>query len=317
MTALIREPGVYEVSEEDYHADPVIEPSFSNSIGKILLRATPRHAWHAHPRLNPDHAPREEAKFDTGKAAHSLLLRDERAFAVIEADDWRTKAAKEAREAARAEGKLPLLAKHWAGVTAMAAAARAQLAEHEVADVAFVNGAPERTLVWREGETWCRCRLDWKPDAGRIFLDYKSTEASAKPESWARHQLYTLGFDFQCALYRRAIRAVLGIRDPAFEFVVQECAPPYALSVVGVPPSAIDLADRMVDEALELWRWCLAEDRWPGYPNRTIYQEPPAWYEARWLEYEAGKALVREKAGDKALFEMMMQWQAPLRGMAE
>lgn len=305
----ISEPGVYDLSESDYHADPVVAPSLSASIAKVLLGKSPRHAWYAHPRLNPAKAEDNRAMFDLGKAAHALVLGEERQFAIIDADDWRTKAAKEARDAAYAAGKTPLLAEQWGRVAAMADASRAQLAAHADARHAFTNGKPDATLVWQEGETWCRCRLDWLPNRGRIFYDLKSTE-SANPETWSR-QLYALGYDIQAAFYRRAIRAVLGIEDPAFEFVVQEVQPPYALSVIGLPPGAVDMADRKVDAALDLWRWCLSNDKWPGYPARTCYAEIPAWAEAQWLDREARDNLTRE-AGDQALFQQLIDWQRPL-----
>ena len=302
----IDRPGVYEISEADYHADPCFEPSFSSSVGKQMLSHSPRHAWFKHPQLNPDWQPDNRATFDLGKAAHALLLGEARDFAIIDAADWRTKAAKEERDTAYADGRTPILAEQWQRVQAMAAAARAQLAVHEDARDAFTNGKPDMTLIWQEGTTWCRSRLDWLPDKGRVFYDYKSTGESAHPDAW-RRQAYTLGFDFQCALYRRAIRAVLEINDPVFEFVVQESEPPYALCVIGLPPAALDMADRKVDAALEWWRWCLDNDSWPGYPSRTCYVDPPPWMETQWLERETRDAVLRER-DDQALFKLAMDW---------
>jgi len=306
----IDKPGLYEISETDYHADPCFEPSFSASIGKEMLARSPRHAWTKHPRLNPDWQPDNRAMFDLGKAAHALLLGEARDFAVIDAEDWRTKAAKEERDLAYAAGLTPLLAGQWAQVQEMAMAARAQLAVHEDAKDAFTYGKPDMTLVWQEGDTWCRSRLDWLPNKGRKFPEFKSTGESAHPDAWTR-QLFNLGYDFQSALYRRGIRAVLGIEDPIFEFIVQETEPPYALSVIGLPPAVLDMAERKVDAALEWWRWCLESDTWPGYPRKTCYVDMPAYIEAQWLEREAREAQMREK-GNEALFKLAMSWQQPL-----
>src|SRR5262245_291549 len=157
-------PGVYDLSSEDYHRDPCPEPSLSSSIAKLLVNSTPLHAWTAHPRLNPDFIRDEAEKFDIGKACHSLILHNVQSFEIIDAEDWRTKEARAKRDAARNAGKIPLLTEQWVRVAAMAHAARIQLNRHREASDAFTNGTPEQTLIWREGPTWCRSRLDWRPN---------------------------------------------------------------------------------------------------------------------------------------------------------
>lgn len=311
---VIDRPGLYEIPEDVYHSDPVIEPSLSASLAKVLLSKSPRHAWTESRRLNPYFEPTNKAAFDLGHACHAMLLGSHEEFAVIEASDWRTKAAKEAREDAYNAGKVPLLAKHWAEVEEMINAARAQLAVHEDCRDPFVNGKPEQTLVWQDGGVWCRCRLDWLPNAGNVFIDYKSTSASAHPDAFQR-TVYQLGYDVQAAFYRRGIRSVLKISDPIFWFIVQETEEPYALSVIGLTPAATDFADRKIDKALQWWRWCLDHDTWPGYPNRTAYIDPPAWVEKQQLEEEMRDQMTRE-AGNQELFKRALDWQRPLTGDA-
>lgn len=104
-------PGIHlDIAAADYFADPCPSPSFTQSIGKLLIDRSPAHARLAHPRLNPDFDPDDATKYDIGNIAHRLLIGRGKELAVIEADDWRTKAAKEAREQAAAEGKLGVLA---------------------------------------------------------------------------------------------------------------------------------------------------------------------------------------------------------------
>lgn len=313
----IQKPGVYALTAEEYHADPVAEPSLSSSICKILLERSPRHAWLAHPRLNPHCEPIRKMQFDLGAAAHAVLLEGAAGLAVIEAEDYKTKSAREARDAAYAAGKIPVLARQADEVEAMVWAARRQLAAHSEAREAFdpALGKPEQTLVWREGDVWCRARLDWLPAGGNVFFDYKTTGASANPEQWGQRQLFDTGCDIQAAFYRRGIKAALGIEGAHFRFVVQETEPPYALSVVSLTPAALDMADRKVAEAIALWRWCLKRNRWPGYPSRVCYVDPPPWHERRWLEREE-RALLASDAGED-LRRMMIEWQAPLSGVAE
>lgn len=316
MIKPITAPGVYDIPAEVYHADPCFEPSLSSGIAKTLLGKSPAHAKLAHPRLNPDHQPENAERFDLGSAAHALMLGDPQQFEVIDADDWRTKAAKEARDAAREAGRIPLLARQWDEVCAMVAAGRMQLAAHPEANEAFNPdlGASEQTLVWEEGGIWCRARLDWKPHAGNVFYDYKTTGGSADPAEWAR-TCFNVGTDIQAGFYRRGIAAVLGIENAHFRFVVQETSPPYALSVVELDPYACAIADRKADVAIRWWRWCMTTGHWPGFPARVAYIEMPPWEDRRWTEREEREQLA--SAAGEDLMEMALRWQAPTDEDAE
>ena len=296
--------GIHEIDEATYHADPCPQPSLSSSIAKVLLGQSPRHAWVAHPRLNKNHEPEESGTFDIGSAAHRVVLGKGADLAVIEADSYRTKAAGEARDKARAEGKIPVLTQHFESIVAMHAACRAQLSAHEEAAGAFTKGQPEVTLIWREGEIWCRCRLDWLPHDRRFFDDYKTT-TDASPEAVV-NRVFGNGYDVQAAFYRRGIRKILAVPDPKFRFIVQEKTAPYAMTVAALTPAALDMADRKVEAALQLWAWCLKRNEWPGYPGRTVYVEPPLWHERQWLERE------ERESEDKTWKDRMLKWQAPV-----
>ena len=102
--------GIHNIPEEEYHADPCPEPSLSRSTVKALLTLSPAHVFHGNRRLNPDYVePANESKFDIGNACHALLLEGEDIAEVVEADSWRTKAAKEKRDEIYAAGRTPLL----------------------------------------------------------------------------------------------------------------------------------------------------------------------------------------------------------------
>jgi PDDEXK-like domain of unknown function (DUF3799) len=310
----INKPGVYEMTAEEYHADCCPTPSLSSSLLKILMAETPRHAWTASPRLNPDFEREDKEMFDIGTAAHSLMLGDPRKFAVLPYDDWRKKEAQAERENARTHGKIPLLAKHWDRVTAMVDAGRAQLAHHHDASDAFTEGKPEQTLVWQEGDLWCRIRLDWLPDdLTRRFDDYKST-GSANPDAFQR-VAYGIGHDIQAGFYRRGIRAVLGVEKPVIRFIVQETEDPFALCAIELNDEAMDLADYKIERGIERWRWCMQHNNWPGYPARTCTIGPPAWHEGQVLAREEADAGIARQAGMKPgpeLLAMAMRFQAPI-----
>lgn len=288
---MIDKPGLYEITAAEYHADPTPAPSLSSSIAKELLSTSPRHAWYAHPRLNAQHEDEHDEKFDRGTAAHAYLLQGETGFELIDAPDFKTNAAKKARDLARLAGKLPLLKHRWDEVVAMAEAARYQLDHHEDRPRPLSGGKAEQTLVWQEGEIWCRARLDWLHDDHRVIDDLKTSAAAAEPDSWIRRQLFGMGYDIQAAFYLRGLKAVTGI-DAAFRFVVLENFAPYGLCVVGLGPEALDLAERKVETAITRWRECLETGTWPGYPTHTCWADLPPWEATRWAErgVTAGRA---------------------------
>ena len=105
----VAEPGLYRMTAEQYHADPCPEPSLSSSTIKTMLERTPRHAFHDHPRLGGMRLESSSAAQTLGSVVHAMVLGAGRQWHVIDADDWRTKAAKAERDAAESVGKVPIL----------------------------------------------------------------------------------------------------------------------------------------------------------------------------------------------------------------
>ena len=281
----MKQGAYYDYEETAYHADPCEAPSLSAGIIKPLLNASPLHAWYSHPRLNPNHEREEKATYDFGKAAHSFILRDPKSFEVVDANDWRTKDAKERRDAAYASGKIPLLTEQYKDVQEMVESAHKQLALHECTDAFKADGKKEVTLIWQEGDVWCRCRVDYISANGKNFYDYKTTDQSANPEYTGR-MMFNLGYDITSAFYKRGIRAVFGIDNPNYRFVIQEKSKPFCLSVNALDPMADAIADRKIYMAINLWDKCLKTNIWPGYPKRIAYVSMPSYMESAWLERE-------------------------------
>lgn len=289
MRSVSHNPGIFEYPADIYHADPCPTPSLSASLAHILCAQSPAHAKAAHPQLNPNLVREENERFDIGTAAHAILLEGKAAVEVIDAPDWRTNAAKDARDAARADGKIPLLAKVLVEVDAMVAAASAQLAAHGAVPPLFQDGKPEQTLVWEEpGGVVCRSRLDWLRDDHTAIDDLKTTGRSANPEQYSR-ALFGVGGDVQAAFYIRGVEKLTGV-TPEFRWVVVETTAPYALSVISPGPDILTIGRKKVEYAIDLWRRCITTDEWPAYPTDVCYAELPSWEEARWLEQEVRAA---------------------------
>lgn len=270
---LITEPGVYDIPVEQYHRDPVEGGSLSCSGSrKLIPPSCPAKFRYAQDHPGEDHAPH----FDVGSAAHTAVLGEGAEIVVIDAPDWRTKAAKEQRDAAYAAGKTPLLAGDYEVVEAMAAALR----EHPIAGRMFVpgKGKPEQTLVWRDERTGImrRALLDWLPDTGRIFADYKSAR-SAYPEDF-RGPADKYGYAQQASWYLDGVQALgLAGDDAAFVFVVQEKEPPYVVSVIELDSLSLRIGNQRNRAALSIFQHCTETGVWPGYGDDVALVSLPNW----------------------------------------
>jgi hypothetical protein len=251
---------------------------FSASTAHRLLSESPLHAYNA--LLTPD---LPTAEMDLGTVAHQVILEHSTAgVVIIDAPDWRTKVAKEARDAARAEGKTPILAHKWAVVEQMVAAVERQLEAFTPVPFAWESGLGEHSLYVTLDGVECRATPDWLTLDNKRIWDLKTTGVSANPAIFSR-TLWDKGYHLQAALYRRVVLVLTDVL-PEFEFVVVETEPPYALSIVGFDPEALAFADTQLDHALAIWKRCRATNQWPGYPTRVAYAEVPAYLVSQWAE---------------------------------
>ncbi len=278
---IIDKPGTYKISFEDYLQDCCPLPSLTRTTIKDLLFRSPCHAFYGHSRLNPDYQAKEAERFDIGTAAHALFLDGVDVIEVINADNWRTKATKDARDEARTKGKIPLLTAQTDNVFAMVNVAAIALANSELAIKSLrEEGDSELTYIWTEGKAWCRCRPDWISKERTLILDYKTTAASAHPEEYNKVAVST-GLDIQDVFYRRGVKAIEGT-EPAFVFMIQEIEPPYLCSFVRLDTLFLEMGEEKVERGIKLWRKCLSSGIWPGYTNQIYIMEAPAWSLASW-----------------------------------
>ncbi len=290
----IKTPGIYMIPESEYFADPCEMPSLSHSIAKMLLDRSPAHAWSAHPRLGNQREDGATKASDTGTILHKLLLGRGADIAEIDAKDWRTNAAKEARDEARAAGKTPVLASDMTDIYACAKAARRQIESHPDLGAFFEAGKSEAVIAWQDGGIWCRGMVDRLPDAPRVpVFDIKTTALSGAPESWERRVVHE--YATQAAFYRRGLKAIRRVEPGPFLFVVIEVNAPYAVSVLTPAPSLLAYAEAEIERAIELWRDCIAADKWPGYAPFTAHVELPGYLAMRSEERAIRREIMAER----------------------
>lgn len=273
---IVDEPGVYDLTDAEYHADPVPGRSLSSSGARKLLPPSCPALFH-HEQL---HGRSHKAAFDFGHAAHLKVLGAGPELVVIDADDWRTKAAREDRDAARAEGKVPLLRGDAQRVDDLAAAVRA----HPIASALFCpdrGGRPEVSLFWPDTDTgiWRRGRLDWLPaptPSGRVIVADLKTTPCAAPAAVMK-SVANYGYHQQDQWYRDGIRALDIAEDPGFVFVFIEQEPPYLITVVELDDQALRIGAELNRRAINLYAHCREHDAWPGYAADVQLIGLPRW----------------------------------------
>lgn len=306
MSIRLTNPGIYDsISEAEYHADPCPEPSLSGSLAVDLLTRTPRHAWEAHPRLNPEFEREEEQKFDLGTACHTMLFGRGKKIVVLDYDSFRTKAAQEERDAAYAVGNIPMLARDNERVEAMTNAALDFMRD---AGVPFDGMLRERALIWQEKSgIWCRGLVDATTPPIDLVLDYKTSSYTSEPLA-LEARLFNSHWHVKAAMYERGLNVLspesAGRRR--WQYLCQETRKPYACSLIELTEAGLEWGRRALAEAIETWTTCMAAQKWPAYSTRPHLAQVPGWLEARWLAREE----FQSRAGSGPI-AATRDWQAP------
>lgn len=275
----ITKPGVYDnIPEAVYHRDPVPGGSLSSSGARKLLAPSCPALF----RHEQDHKQPHKKAFDLGRAAHELVLGVGSGVEVVEAADFRTKAAKEQRDAIYAEGKTPLLPAEYRQVQEMAASVKA----HPIASQIFKPGSgdAEQSLVWKDPASGvvCRARIDWLPKQRKgkrlIVADLKSAR-SVEPRGLQK-AIHEHGLHQQDDFYRRGCRELgIGGPDTSFLFVFVAKTPPYLVTVVELDLIARKIGAERNDIALRTYARCTETGHWPGYSDDITTLSLPVWAE--------------------------------------
>ena len=214
-------------------------------------------------RYRLDH-PEHKDVFDVGSAAHKLVLGVGAPIVVVDADSWRTKAAKAEADEARKRGELPVLPKELEQIKGMAAA----LADDpDASEVLGQAGRVEVSCFWPDPVTglMLRCRFDKLPDPPEdgvlvVPVDYKTTASL----DGCAYSVEDFGYHQSAALYEDILVGLGYCEAVRFVFVAQEKSPPYFPGVFALSPEYVQLGRDMNRAAIDLWVWCNETGEWPG-----------------------------------------------------
>lgn len=278
--AKVTAPGVYDIPPAEYHADPVAGGSLSSTgARKLLPPGCPAKFkyWLTHPD------PPSKA-MDFGSAAHRMVLGAGADIVEIDAMDYKTKDAQEAKKAAYAAGQIPLLPDQMDKVQEMATAIWDHPLAAKILDPA--TGKPEQTIVWREEiqwrpgpkaefeytTVWRRALVDFlsrlRTADGRLIVpDYKTCDSADKTEFMKSAAKF--GYHQQAPWYIDAVRAVGLAEDVCYLLVAQEKDPPYLVNVIELDPETLMWGRELNDYSLQIYAECAATNTWPGYPHEV------------------------------------------------
>ncbi|GII98362.1 PDDEXK-like uncharacterized protein DUF3799 [Sediminihabitans luteus] len=259
-------PGIHaSIPELEYHT----LPGLSSTGIKHLLDCPARYE---HERTHRT----EKKAFDLGHAVHELVLGEGMGIEVVEADSWRTKAAQEARDAARAAGLVPMLVADHARARVAADAVLA----HPDAGRLLTGGMPEVSVLWDDPTTGVRCRgrLDYWHEGAHVVVDLKTTARSAAPRGIDR-LAQSLGWHTQAAHYRAGVEHLTG-RAPRFLHVVVEVDAPHLVSVVELDADYLAIGAADVRHAIDTYAHCAESGEWPGYAPGVHQIAPPRWLDS-------------------------------------
>ena len=244
------------MTEQEYNKAPGIRRSMLWEI-----RRSP-----AHLKWRMDNPPEATPALIFGQALHAALLTPEdygMQFAVMPNADRRTKAGREAWEAAAAEANgRTQIAFDWAEqIAGMVQAVR----DNPMA-ARLLDGPHETSYFWADtltGEA-CKCRTDAETDIGdmHLIVDVKTCQ-DASTDAFMRDALH-YGYDVQAAMYTDGYKAVTG-REATFVFIAVEKNPPYAVNILQADTLFMQHGQDRYRHLLGLYHECRQRNQWPGY----------------------------------------------------
>jgi hypothetical protein len=284
---------IHETAEE-YHA----RKAMSASMAWAMVSKCPRKAWYESP-FNPDQPPPEQARhFDIGTALHLAVLEphllDERTVK-LPYGNYRTKEAQQNRDQAYVEGRTPLLEADWDLVENL------RKAVSEQTDL-LTDGEAEVSALWDyttsssidiveltiNGEVgvsvlpqhiYCKGRADYLTTVdGRLTIIDLKTAACASEEAFQRAMIRD-GHHLRAAWYREGFRAA------DYIYLVVEKDPPFIVQPYRVAERSEEWGYRLMRKAIDQFRQCMGEGRWPGYSAQTAAEDKiintnlPSWAE--------------------------------------
>lgn len=264
--------GIYErVNAIAYHSYIwPREAALSAGLAIDLIGYGPAEAWSSMMRNYDDlYSEQTRRRLELGTAFHMAVLEPDRVpsdIVLIDAADYKGKAAREARDIARSHGLIPLLPKEYDTLTPAVAALRNRIDGipfRTAPDGVFQEGAiAEASVVAEADGVWLKSRPDWliMGHDEDLIIDYKTTACRggdiSRLSRWLR-------WDMRAAFYMRCYTLATG-RPVRYRYLVQQNRWPFMARFHDLAAEDLDIAMGDVDAAIATWRDCVRENNWPS-----------------------------------------------------
>ncbi len=263
----IFDPGVYTISNEEYHNSAGI-----SRTGIMEFKKSAKHYWHKY--INPNYKqPEETPAMRMGNALHTALLEPGQfynRYAVEEKVDRRTKVGRALHECLLEEhsGKTILTTEENKIITDMCESIANDYESSEL----IKDAQYEKSIYWIDPDTQLLCKT--RPDVWhkKFIVDYKT--ANCASEKAFQYALYDYGYYLQAAMMHEAFKHVLNIEMLDFVFLVQEKTEPYVSANYPLDLQTLQFGISEFKQKLIEIKECLEENKFPGYPTKMISLSP-------------------------------------------
>jgi hypothetical protein len=263
LTGEVFAPGVYEISNERYHASAGISRSML-----MEFKRSPLHFWNKY--LNPYRPPNKEtAAMKLGTAVHTYLLEQEifhDQFVIGENFDRRTKEGKQKfAEFELAHKQKTILTQEEMELVKSIAQS---IFNHPYAIELINGGLNEKSFFWLDHESGLLCKS--RPDIWHdsMLVDLKTAnKADAYNFSYS---MYDSGYYIQAAMCLDAIKSVAQEEHHNYFFVVAEKDEPFAIATYELSEDNYWQGHFEYKKYLKELKECLDKNEWPGYEHKII-----------------------------------------------
>lgn len=260
-------PGVYDITNEEYHASGGISKS-----GLKLFDKSPSHYAH---RYIYGHDEKKTAAKQFGDALHTYTLQPElftSDYYVMDKVDRRTTEGKKKYEimCKEAGSRILVAGDDFQKIEGM----YRSIKEHATAPLLLQNVQVEKSIYWNDPFTniLLKCRPDiWHEN----YIGELKTAADASEFSFSR-DIGQYWYHVQAAMILDGIYAVTGKKIDTYAFIVIEKEDPFVVAVYELESPSIEIGRQKYKQVLVDYRDHLERQDWSGYKTKSI--SLPAYY---------------------------------------
>lgn len=259
----IFEPGIYDISNDQYHA--------SEGISRSALwefKQLPHKYWYKYLSGKYIQKPTSDA-MNIGKLVHTLTLEPWKfgeEYFVMPKIDRRTKIGKNTYDdiISSSIGKAVISQENYD----LALSMTASISSNPMVSETLMCSKIEKSIYWKDDETGLICKA--RPDIwrGAIAADLKTT-ANASPKVF-QHEAMKYGYYLQAAMIYEACQS-LQMPFESFVFLCVEKEEPYSTAIYALDDNALQYGIDLFHSLLRKLKQCKDSNDWPDYGINTLF----------------------------------------------